>query len=77
MGGERARFRGHAFLQTTVTRETDTMLIENAVLAGIESRRRHLHRHRDADRVANALSEWTGGAFHSRCFEKFRMSRRF
>src|SRR6266404_4829778 len=77
MSGERTRFRRHAFLQTTVARQTNAVLIENAMLAGVESRRRHLHRDRNADRVANALSKRTGGTLNSRRFKKFRMSRRF
>src|SRR5205085_5166823 len=35
VSGERARFGRHAFLQTTIARETDAVLIENAVLAGV------------------------------------------
>ena len=77
MSGERARFRRHAFLQTTVASETNAMLIENAVLTGVESRCRHFHRDRNPDRIANALSERTRRALHSRCFKKFRVARRF
>ncbi len=32
MSGERARFRRNAFLQTTIARETNDVLIENLVL---------------------------------------------
>src|SRR5882724_1865847 len=32
MPGERARFRRHAFLETTVARQTKNMLVENAML---------------------------------------------
>src|SRR5882762_3143465 len=35
MPGERARFRRHAFLETTIARQTENMLVENAMLAGI------------------------------------------
>ena len=77
MSGERARFRGYAFLQTAVAANTDAMLIENAVFARIEPRRRHFHRHRDSDCVADPLSKRTGGAFNSRRVSKFRMSGRF
>ena len=56
MPGERARLRGHAFLQTAVAREANDVLIENAVLGGVETRRGHFRGHRDADRVADALA---------------------
>ena len=71
MPGERARFRGNAFLQTAVARETDNVLIENLVL-GVETRRGHFRRHGDADGVAHALSQRTRGAFDARRFKKFR-----
>ena len=66
MPGERARFRRHAFLQTTITRQTKNMLIENAMLAGVEMRLRHFRCHRHTNRVANTLPERTGRAFDSR-----------
>ena len=77
MSGERARFRSNAFLHATVTRQTNAMLIENAVLRSVEPFRRHFHRDRDADSVTNSLSERTGCAFDPGRFKKFRMSRRF
>ena len=76
MPGERARLRRHAFLHATVARQTNHMLIENPVLGGVETRRRHFACHRDADRVADALAERTGRAFDARRFKKFRMARR-
>ena len=51
------------------------MLIENLVL-GVETRGRHLCRHRDANGVAHALSERTGRALDAGRFKKFRMTRR-
>ncbi len=56
MAGERARFRRNAFLQTTIACQANDVLIENPMLAGIETRRRHFRRHRDPDRVAHALA---------------------
>ena len=76
MAGERARFGGDAFLHAAIARKTDHVLIENAVLIGVETRRGHFRRHRDADRVADALTERPGRAFDSGRFEKFRMARR-
>ena len=77
MPGERARFRGHAFLQTAVACETNAVLVENSVLACVESRRGHFHRDRDADGIANALPQRPGRAFDSRRFKKFRVPRGF
>ncbi len=77
MSGEGARFGRNAFLQTTVAREADDVLIENPMLGGVETRGRHLRRHRDTDGVAHALAKRSGRAFHARRFEKLRMSRRF
>src|SRR2546423_14471970 len=53
------------------------MLIENAVLAGVESRCRHFHRDRDSYGVGDALAKRTGRTLHSRRLKKFRMARRF
>ena len=77
MTGERARFGRDAFLQVAVTAQTDHVLIENSVLIGVETRRGHLRCHGHANRVADALTERTGGAFHAGCLDKFGMSRRF
>ena len=52
------------------------MLIENPVVGGVETRRRHFARDRDANRVTDTLAEWTGRAFHARRLSKFRMARR-
>src|SRR5437763_7675189 len=68
--------RSDAFLHTTVTRQTNNMLIENPVVGGVETRRRHFARDRDAGRVTDTLAEWTGRAFHARRISKFRMARR-
>ena len=76
MSRERAGFRGDPFLQTAVAREANAVLIENAMLARIESCRRHFHRHRDADGIPDALPERTGRALDARRFEKLRMARR-
>ena len=77
VAGEGARFRTHPFLQTTVTGETDHVLIENLVLLGVETRCRHFHRDGDADRIAHALTKRAGRALDSRCFEEFRVPGRF
>ena len=77
MPGERARFRRHAFLETTIARQTKNMLVENAMLAGVEMCLRHFRCHCHTNRVAHALPQRTGGAFDSRRFKIFRMSRRF
>ncbi len=77
MPGERARFRRHAFLETTIARQTKDMLVENAMLAGVEMCLRHFRCHRHTNRVAHALSQRTSGAFDSRRFKIFRMPRRF
>src|SRR5438874_2375059 len=77
MGRERACFRGHAFLETTITRQTKNMLIENAMVAGVEMRGRHFCRHCHTNRVANALPQRASRTLDSRRFKKFWMSRRF
>ena len=77
MAGECACLRCYAFLHATVARKADTVLIENAVFRSIESLRRHFHRHRDADGIADSLPKWAGCAFDSRRFEKLRMPGRF
>ncbi len=77
MSGEGTRFRRHAFLHAAVSRQTNAMLIENAVLGSVESRRRHFHRDRDPDRIADTLPKRTSGAFNARRVAKFGMSRRF
>src|SRR5207244_10519455 len=76
MSSKRARFGCDAFLHATVAGETDAMLIKDAALRRVETRRRHLHRHRDADCVAHPLPERPGGAFHAGRFTKLRMPRR-
>ncbi len=76
MTGERARFRGDAFLQTTVAREADDMLIENHVLGRVESRGGHLRGHGYADGIGDALAERAGGAFHAGRLGEFRMTGR-
>jgi hypothetical protein len=48
MSGQRACFGGDAFLHVAVATQTDHMLIENLVLIGIETRRRHFCRHGNA-----------------------------
>src|SRR6266704_4358675 len=75
MPGERTRFRGDAFLETTVARETKNMLVENTMLAGVEMCRRHFRRHCHTNRVANALPQRASGARDSWGFKKFRMPR--
>src|SRR5438093_9748664 len=53
------------------------MLVENFVLVGIEACCSHIRRNRHANRVADTLTEWAGGALYSRRLAKFGMSRRF
>src|SRR5260370_38361370 len=77
MTGESACFRGNALLHAAVACETNHMLIENSVLASVESRRGHFHRDCDSGGVANALPKRASRAFHTRCLAKFRGSRRF
>ena len=76
MRGECARFGGNAFLQTTIAGQANRVLIENAMLGSVKTRGRHFHCDGYANRVANALPQRTGGAFHARGFKKFRMARR-
>jgi hypothetical protein len=73
MTGQRARLGGDAFLHVSVAAQADHMLVENFVLIGIETRSGHLCRHRNANRITNALAEWARRAFHSWCFAKFRV----
>src|SRR5207237_6341525 len=68
--------RRDASLHATVTRQANHMLIENPVVGGVETSRRHFARHRDADRVTDTLAEWPGRAFDARRIAKFRMARR-
>src|ERR1051325_7633858 len=77
MSRERARFRGSPFPQIAVAANTNKMLIEDAMVARVESRRRHFHRHRDAGRITDALAERPGRAFDTGCLEKFRVPRSF
>src|SRR5207253_3939713 len=77
MTGESACFRGNALLHAAVACETNHMLIENSVLASVESRRGHFHRDCDSAGVANALPKWASRTFHTWRLAKFRMSRRF
>src|ERR1039458_839677 len=77
MGPESAGFGRYTFLQTAISRETDDVLIENLVLVGIETRRCHLARDRNSNRVAHALAERAGRAFHPGRLKKLGMSRRF
>src|SRR5438105_9956379 len=77
MSGEGAGFGRNAFLHATITGETENVLIENTMLGGIEMCSCHFRRHRDADRIANPLPEWSGGAFYPRRFKIFRMTLRF
>src|SRR6266404_2393484 len=77
MSGKSACFRGNALLHAAVARETNHMLIENSVLASVESRRGHFHRDCDSGGVANALPKRASRALHTGCLAKFRMSRRF
>jgi len=77
MTSEGAGFGRNAFLHATVTGKTKNVLIENTMLGGIEMRSCHFRGHRDADRIANTLPEWSGGAFHSRRFGIFRVTWRF
>ena len=53
------------------------MLVENFVLVGIEACCSHIRRNRHANRVADTLTEWAGGALYSRRVAKFGMSRGF
>ena len=76
VAGESARFRRDAFLQAAVAGEADDVVVEDLVLGGVEPRRRHLRRHRDADRIAHALAERAGRAFHAGRLEKLRMPGR-
>src|SRR5438067_7258007 len=77
MPGEGARFRRHAFLETTVARQAKNMLVENAMFAGVEMCLRHFRSHCHTNRVANALPQRAGGTLDAGCVAKFRMSRRF
>src|SRR6266536_3719398 len=75
MPGERTRFSGDAFLETTVARQTKNMLVENTMLVGVEMCRRHFRRHCHTNRVANALPQRASGALDSWGFKKFWMPR--
>src|SRR5207253_11360934 len=52
------------------------MLIEDFVLISVETRCSHFCRHRNANRIAYALTERPGRAFHSGSDAKFRVARR-
>ena len=77
VSGERTRFGRHAFLQTTIARETNAMLIENAVFWRVEARGRHFHCNGNSNRVSNALTKRTSRALDSWSFKKLRMTGRF
>src|SRR5437660_12154247 len=77
MGREGTRLGGDAFLETTITRQTKNMLVENAMVAGVEMRGRHFRCHCHTNRVTNALSQRTSRALDAGRVAKFRMPRRF
>jgi len=77
VSSERTRLGGDAFLHITIAAQADHMLIENFVLIGVETRRRHFRRHGNSNRVANALAERSRGAFHSGRIAKLGVARRF
>jgi len=76
MARQRAGLGRDSLLHVAVTAQTDHMLIENFALIRVETRRRHFCRHRNANRVADALAEWPRRAFHTRSMAKFRVARR-
>src|SRR5207237_4834861 len=53
MSGERTRLGRNAFLETTISGQTNNMLIENLMLGAVESRGRHLRRHRHTGDIPN------------------------
>src|SRR5205814_1888862 len=65
MSGKSARFGRNPFLHVAIAREADDMLIENLVLAGVETSSRHLCCHGYPDCVTDALPEWPCRAFDS------------
>src|SRR5882724_8782693 len=73
--GERARLGCDALLHVAVTAQTDHVLVENSVLISVEPRRSHVRCEGHANRVADALTQRSGGTFDSRCLAKFGMSR--
>ena len=74
--GESARLSSNPFLEAAVASETDDVLVKNAMLIGVKPHGSHFRGHGDADSVAHALAERSRGAFYSRCFHEFRMTRR-
>src|SRR5207244_3274785 len=76
VAGERTSFGSDSFLHVAVAAQTDHLLIENLLLSGVETRRSHFCRHRNTDRVANALAERSCRALHSRSVTKLRVARR-
>ena len=73
MAGQRARLGGNAFLHIAVAAQTDHVLIENLVLIGVETRRRHFCRHGNSHRVADSLTERPCCTFYSGCVAEFGM----
>src|SRR5262249_1270276 len=65
-----------SLLHVAVTAETDDVLVENFVLSGVKPRRSHVRCYGHANRVAYALAERPGGAFHSGRVAKFRVPGR-
>ena len=77
VAGEGAGFHRHAFLHAAVACEADDMVVEYLVPGRVEMRRRHLAGQGQADRIANALAERTGGGLDPGGLVKFRMAGRF
>ena len=65
MPGERCRFSGNAFHHVAVAADGIYVVIEQLVARFIEVRRLPALRNRHAHGVADALTQWPGGGFHS------------
>ncbi len=74
---ESSGFGSNAFLQTTVSGETNDFVIKNRVLLGVKPSLGHLRGNGHADCVPNALSQWTGSGLNARSLAEFRVPGRF
>src|SRR5205823_14817664 len=74
MPGERTRFRRNAFLEATISSETDHMLIEDSIFGRVKTRCCHFCCHRYSNCIAYSLPKGSSGTFYSGRFEKLRMA---
>ena len=64
-------FFSDTFLQATVAKQSEYVMVKNRVFGRIEASGGAFARERVSYGIGDALTEWAGGGFHARCFMKF------